>query len=202
MASAAVQDQAIPGMIFVGGKSTRMGTPKARLNVGCRTCIEHVIRRMRPVVSSITLIGTAPGLDFLDLPQIPDRRPGHGPLCGLETALELAETSAHILVVACDLPCVPSGILRLLAKSVGASDAAVPLAGGIQHPLCAVYSRTCLPVVQDRLERGQYGMLGLLAAIDCIDVTHDESGIPLNPNWFINVNTPEDLQRARDCIED
>ncbi|MBU1700172.1 MAG: molybdenum cofactor guanylyltransferase [Candidatus Eisenbacteria bacterium] len=233
----------------MGGKSRRMGEPKAQIRIGCRTCIEHVIHAVKPVVSSLTLVGETDGLAFLGLPQIPDARPGYGPLCGLETAFlhaaaiadSAAATNASnisntsdasgasnapddsddsddsdaadtpdapgapdrdlILVIACDIPCIRSDVLRHLIDSIGDHDAAVPLAGGLQHPLCAVYHRSTLPMIQNRLERGVYGMLGFLAAIDCLDVTHDASGKELDPNFFINVNTPEDLERVRDCIE-
>ncbi|MBD3334365.1 MAG: NTP transferase domain-containing protein, partial [Candidatus Eisenbacteria bacterium] len=183
----------MPGAVLVGGRSRRMGRPKAQIRIGDRESATYVVRALRPVTERIFLVGEAAGLDHLGLMHVRDIRPEHGPLGGLETAF-LESRAERLVVVACDLPCVTPALLRRLQMAAVGYQAAVPNVGGQRHPLCAVYDRSCLPVIQRRLDDGTYGMLEMLNEITCCDVFTDAEGNPLDPDLLINVNTPPDVE--------
>ena len=93
--------------IIAGGQGRRMGTPhKAALDLGDgttpagRLAVALVAAGCRPPV----IIAPDPGPYLgLRLSVIPDRRPGEGPLAGIETAL-LALTPDPVCLVAGDMP--------------------------------------------------------------------------------------------------
>jgi molybdopterin-guanine dinucleotide biosynthesis protein A len=172
-----------------------MRRPKSLLRVAGRTMIEHVAAALAPVTCSIVLAGQGEGLEFLGLPIVKDRLRGLGPLAGLEAGLAASDRTVN-LVVACDMPCVTASLfLRLLGLRTD-EDVVVPEAGGRLHPLCAVYSRDCLPEVRGRLEEGRLEAANLVRGLRCRIVRWEEECTDLPSHLLLNVNTPEDLDRA------
>jgi molybdopterin-guanine dinucleotide biosynthesis protein A len=75
------------------------------------------------------------------LPQIVDRRPGIGPLAGIEAAL-LSHPKAAWLVVACDLPFITVETLRYLTEQRDATRTATAFRSAhddLPEPLCAIW---------------------------------------------------------------
>ena len=88
--------------ILAGGRSSRMGRPKATLTIGGNTLIERIaVESVRSGLGAPTVIGGeshwAAGSAW-----VPDEHPGTGPLDGLITALRTVNADA-VLVLACDL---------------------------------------------------------------------------------------------------
>jgi molybdopterin-guanine dinucleotide biosynthesis protein A len=122
-----------------------------------------------------------------------------GPLGGLYTALT-ATTSAHIFLVACDMPFVSPGLVKAMvafAETRCDADVVSLEANGRVQPLHAVYARGCLPAVERALKGSDHSLHALLAqlAVVAIDAEtirrEDQDGLSA-----FNVNTPEDWQRA------
>lgn len=189
------------GIILVGGRSRRFGRPKALVRIGPKSCIEHVVAAMKPVTRDLLLVGDAEGLEFLNLPRIPDERPGCGPLGGLAAGLS-ASRSERSIVAACDMPCITPDLFSLLLERVGGRDAAIPKEGERLHPLCAVYSKSSLPVIRERLNSGLLKILDLARSLRCEVVSVDEDDSPIARSLFINMNTPEDIPRAESALAD
>lgn len=181
------------GIVLVGGKSRRMGRPKALLPVGGRTSIEHVVDALNPVTDSVVLAGDAEGLESLGVPFVADSRPGAGPLAGMEAALAAHGRDRNV-VVACDMPCVTADLFRRLLGELGDFEAAMPETGGRLHPLCAVYSSACLAEITRRLDAGRNKVLDFAAALRLRVVALDAAGIP--PETVLNMNSPEDVSAA------
>src|SRR5438128_12608886 len=90
-------------VILAGGLSRRMGRDKAALPAGDGTLIEHIARRLAPVVEETIVAGASgrhhlPGTTMVD-----DRYPGLGPLAGIHAGLLVAR-SPLVWVVGCDYP--------------------------------------------------------------------------------------------------
>lgn len=188
-----VPGKGVLGVVLVGGKSRRMGRPKALLQVAGKTSIEHVVDALKPLADSIVLAGDAEGLESLGLPSVADSRPGAGPLAGMEAALA-AHGRERNVIVACDMPCVTPALFRRLLDEVGDFDAAVPEADGRLHPLCAVYSPACLSEITGHLQAGRNKVLDLVAALRLRVVPLDAAGIP--PETVLNMNSSEDVAAA------
>jgi molybdenum cofactor guanylyltransferase len=126
-----------------------------------------------------------------------DVLPGRASLVGIHSALSRA--GGDVIVVAWDMPFVPTALIEELATRLRPGVAAViPFGPGGPEPVCAAYAVTALPHVE-RLAR--LDALRLSALIDELPAV---ARIPLSevarfgdPDViFFNVNTPDDRKRA------
>ncbi|MDZ7291576.1 MAG: NTP transferase domain-containing protein [candidate division KSB1 bacterium] len=186
--------------ILAGGKSLRMGTNKALLELNGKKVIEHVVTAVQRVADEIMLITNTPEeFAFLKLPMFRDEIEGIGPLGGIYTALQKCSTP-HCLIVACDLPFLSEALLRFLSENAG-SDAVFAIdAGKGVEPLCAVYSKTCLPAIERQMAKKQYKVADLLAKVQARVVRFDASYSFYSSHLFYNINTPEEWRRAGEMM--
>jgi molybdopterin-guanine dinucleotide biosynthesis protein A len=169
-----------------------MGTDKRALTVDGVPLLERVVEGLRPYVCEV-LVGTSPAQPPSDLAgtrTVVDRVPGQGPLMGLASCLA-ASSSDRNLVVACDLPELPAGLIERLLVEALTCEVAVPRsANGNIEPLLAVYRRRLLPDLERMLAAGERSLRPLFAVRDTRYVPLEELGRSEIPN----LNTPEDLQ--------
>jgi len=181
-------------VILAGGLSRRMGRDKAALPAGHGTLIEHIARRLAPVVAETIVAGASgrhhlPGTTMVD-----DRYPGLGPLAGIHAGLLVAR-SPLVWVVGCDLPDVDPGLAALLCGLAGEVDAVVPRLDSEPQGVCAVYDRGLAPRIERLLAAGERRLKMLLAASKVRYVTPDELR-PVDPELrsFRNINTPAEYR--------
>ena len=184
------------GAILAGGRSTRMGTDKALVDLGGRPMIAAVADALDAAGCRVVVVGrtdTPAGLH--SVPDAPSGR--RGPVAGLATALRTAG-GGPVVLVGVDQPFIrPATIAGLLAVADG--DAVVPIAAGRRQPTCAVYWPNCAAIVEDLLTGEEDPPL--LAVLDRVPV--HEVGSALWRAWgedgssWWSVDTPEDLERAR-----
>jgi molybdopterin-guanine dinucleotide biosynthesis protein A len=183
------------GIVLAGGASTRMGRDKARIELGGETLAEGAARRLTAVCPEVALADAGRGL-LPGLLSISDG-PGRGPAAGLLGAA-LRFPGRPLLALACDLPRVPVALLAELALPGEGVDWAVPRRERGIEPLCALWGPRALDRLAERVERGLHALWSLA----------EEGG--LTARWlegdllasfgdpeemFLNVNTPEDLER-------
>jgi molybdopterin-guanine dinucleotide biosynthesis protein A len=189
----------VTGVIQAGGKSSRMGgRPKALLELGGRRIIERVLDAVRPVVDDVLIVTNTPDLyRFLDVPMVADVYPEHGSLGGIFTGLAAAPGDVAF-TVACDMPFVHCEIARLVVARAGEGDVVIPRVGDQLETLHAVYGKTCLPHIEARLQAGRLKIVGFFESVRVVEVAEDEVARYRAPEVaFMNVNTPEELERAR-----
>src|SRR3954447_5197806 len=91
-------------IILAGGKSSRMGTNKALLDLNGRMVIEGIVEKLEKTVDEIIIVtNTFADYEFLKLPMVEDKWKDMGPLAGIEAGLNASKTE-HNLIVACDMP--------------------------------------------------------------------------------------------------
>lgn len=194
-----------PGLILAGGRSSRMGTDKAFLEIGGQTILAHVVRRLDPQVSEITLNAPADFSNPLGLRLLPDVITGQiGPLAGvfsgLRDMLDRGLPATHLLTAPSDSPFVPADLARRLeAEAVDPNAIVIAASDGRDHPVVGLW-----PVsIADDLESWLSGpdnrrIKDFLRRHPVVTVEFPmivtEHGL-LDP--FFNINTPEDLQEAR-----
>jgi molybdenum cofactor guanylyltransferase len=189
----------VSGVILAGGKSRRMGgSPKALLPFGGRPLIEHIAETLRSVFSDCLVVTNSPDLyASLGLPMVGDVFPDGGPLGGIYTGLRTA-TSDAAFCVACDMPFLSASLLRYLAGRAGEADVVIPDAAGELQTLHAVYAKACLPAMERRIRAGRLKIAGLFDDVRILRVPAAEVTRFADPDTaFMNLNTPEDLARAR-----
>lgn len=153
------------GLLLTGGASTRMGRDKATLQLGGQTLAARVAAVLSAVADPVLVVGSEAGTG---LPAVED--PRIGPLAAVATGAEAltrrgVPDDALVVVLACDLPFVEPGLLRLLARAIGHADAAVPMADGRDQPLCAVYRLGALSSAVSLTASGERSMRSLVNSL-------------------------------------
>jgi len=147
------------GIILCGGKSSRMGWPKATLPFGSELMLPRVARLLGGIVSPLVVVA-APEQELPPLPPeilvVRDRREGRGPLEGLCAGLEALQDRADAAyATSCDVPLLVPQFVRVMIDRLGDHQIAVPADGEFHHPLAAVYRTDVLPEIQWLLAAGQ-----------------------------------------------
>jgi molybdenum cofactor guanylyltransferase len=188
----------LTGFVLAGGKSTRMGRDKAVLSLNGRTLLETALAAVHPVVNEVFILGP-PEPYRAYAPVITDIFPGCGPLGGIHAALAQTKTEFN-LMIAVDTPFLSAALLRYLAERALAARAVVtaPEINGYPQPLCAVYSRDFLPIAERALGAGAYKIAPLFPKDRTLVIRETElAQVAFTAEMFENLNTPEDLERAR-----
>ncbi len=212
---------AFAGGILAGGKSERMGTPKAELVLAGKPLVCYpldALRSMRPPPTQV-VVAVAPGYRLpspglpppdtgratperdapLGLCVVEDLAPHQGPLAGLLTVLEATSAPATV-VLACDTPYVSAALLEHLLRAfyrAGDVLAVTYVSGERTHPFPGIYSGDLTATVSDALAKGERSMLGLLSRIPLLSVPLPEWALPYS---LESLNTPEDYHRALDRL--
>lgn len=182
--------------IQAGGQSTRMGTDKSFVPFQGRPMIEIVKSKVDGLGSETILICNKPDpYAYLELPMFPDFFPGAGPLGGIFTALKAAQNN-HVLIVACDMPWLNRELLQYLIAQRETADLIVPRWEKFPEPLHAVYSKTCLGPIEERILADKLKITGFFADVEVRFIEKEEI-VRFDPQGrsFTNVNTPGDLQQ-------
>lgn len=190
---------AFSGIVLAGGESRRLGEDKALVEFGGRTLLEITVERLRGITTDVVIAcgaGPRAGWPELEVQTALDRVAGRGPMAGLEAGLRAIANDAAV-VVACDMPFLNPELLRHLATLSEGYDAVVPVVGDRRHALHAVYSRACLPVIEELLKR-RGSMRELLASVRARVVSEAEVRA-MDPQGLscFNLNSKQDLETAR-----
>jgi molybdenum cofactor guanylyltransferase len=192
-------EASVCGIILAGGQSRRMGGEnKALVTVGGLRVVERVVAALSPVFRDLLIVTNSPDeYSFLHLPMVADLLPGNGSLGGLYTGLQ-SISCRYGFVVACDMPFLNTAVIRVMLQRIGSHDVVVPRIRGHLEPLHAVYARSCLPFIRDLISRGDLKIFDFYNRIDALILDESEF-TPLDPEiqFILNVNRPEDLERAR-----
>lgn len=197
-------------IINAGGESRRMGRSKALLPVppDGTPLIAHVARRLASLSLDRVIVvandPTLPAMAQLSAPTIfvADAYPGAGTLGGIATGLQ--RINGWAVVVACDLPLVAPQVFALLAHIAAERDeqgecwdAVVPVIGGYEEPLHALYHRRCLPAIEARLAQGQRRVISFMGDVRTRYVSEDElRSVDPQLHSFVNANTPAEWDAA------
>src|SRR3972149_327416 len=181
--------------IQAGGASSRMGRDKGIVPLAGKPMVRHLLDRIEGLGDE-TLITTNSPQDyrFAGVRLVGDTRPGTGALGGLHTALSAARGET-VLVLACDMPLASRPLLEHLLARAPEADVVIPRREGEYEPLCAVYAKRCLALVEAALEAGGRG--GGRPVPRGVAVEEPEWSV-FDPEGltFFNVNTPQELAEA------
>lgn len=191
------------GAILAGGLSRRFqGRNKAMLRVGGETILDRTERLFRRFFDEIILVTNDP-LAYLDrdLALASDIFDYRSSLTGIHAGLCTAD-APHVFVSACDTPLLkPEVIAAVLDHLEPRFDVVIPDTRAGLEPLCAVYSRRCLDRmarhIADRKVKIQWVFrdMQVRRVPESVLVAHDPDLVS-----FMNVNTAEDLERARERL--
>ena len=203
------------GFVLAGGQSTRMGRDKALLEFAGRPLVAHALDLFQEAGIRAMIAGAAsPALKSLPIITllIEDALPGLGPLSGICTALSII-SARYAVFLPVDLPLIPPSLLVFLLRHarITGSVVTVPSVSGFTQTFPAVLDRAALPALQNELDSQRYGCFSAFqaasaaagqsvssVAVELLAQTgevSDQMGLP-PIDWFLNLNTPDDLERA------
>ena len=182
------------GIVLAGGRSSRMGTPKAWLDWHGTTLLDHVCGLVALGAGGPVVVVRAPGQELPELPAgvrvVDDAREGRGPLQGLLAGLEAVEGELAF-AASTDMPFLHPDFVRAVCAAIGDADAAVPRTGGHRQPFAAAYRTSLAPLIAELLAQGRTSPGELLAR--CRTRWLDE--LP-HPESLRNLNTRAEYQAA------
>ncbi len=190
-------DKVGTAIILAGGKSSRMGRPKAMLPFGGEPLITRVINGLTPLFPERVVVA-APEQELPELPAtvVRDDVAYQGPVGGIRYGLE-ASRSAAAFVTSCDVPFLSLPLVAHLAARLPGHDVVVPRWEGRLQPLHAVYRRSVLPLLERQLERGELRPVFLYDKVRTARLEEDEvRAFDPDGSSFFNMNTPDDYERA------
>ena len=160
----------IGGIVLCGGKSSRMGLPKATLPFGSEVMLQRVVRLLGEAVDPIVVVAAV----AQELPELcddvivtRDDREGRGPLQGMHAGLSVLEDRAEaVFATSCDVPLLLPSFVRRLIDELGGHDVAVPVEDGFHHPLASVYRVSVLPLIAKLLAEDQLRPRALYDLVD------------------------------------
>jgi molybdenum cofactor guanylyltransferase len=193
-----ITDLGITTFVLAGGKSTRMGSDKAFLELGGRTLLARSLDLAASIASPVKIVGEPTKFARFSS-VVEDIYHEHGPLGGIQAALASTATELN-LILAVDLPFLRPEFLKYLISRARESSAivTVPRALGGLQPLCAVYRKGFLEPAERSLRAGKNKIDALFAEVETRVIDANESrNVGFGDEMFHNVNTPEDWERAQ-----
>jgi molybdenum cofactor guanylyltransferase len=196
---------------LAGGRSTRMGRPKAALEWHGSTLLQRVVGIVGRVVDGPVVVVRAPGQELPPLPPgvavATDAREGRGPLQGLAAGLEaVAQSAQRAYVSSTDVPLLHPAFVRAVLRMAERDDVdvALPVAHGFRHPLAAVYRSTLVPeverlIAEDRMKPAFLFERVRVRELDEGELMRDRELAEADPELLslLNVNDPSEYERAR-----
>ena len=185
----------LTALILCGGRSSRMGRPKAFLPYGGTTMINHILTNIKDLFAETFLVSNEPeSYEAFEVDVVKDILPYRGPLRGILSGLLVSQYS-HAFVIACDMPLVNARLVRELCARRHDHDVVVAAHEEGLEPLLGVYSKNCIKPLEESLFNGDLSLKDFLSALDSstFDIEAGEGGTGL-PSYF-NVNTPQDYSR-------
>ena len=195
--------QTCTGIILAGGESKRLNSvEKSNLLVGDKRIIEHMMTVFEKLFSEIILVSNHPTtyLEW-DAMVVKDLYSTRSSLTGIHSGLFYTKTE-HAFIAACDTPFLKMDLIKTIVQHVDHGiDVVVPKTALGIEPLCAVYSRRCLPAVQNALERNNLKIRNFFNKLKVKEIPASVLQ-KIDPDLvsFFNINTPEDLEKANRMI--
>ena len=184
-------------VVLAGGKSSRMGRPKALLLFDGEPLIVHIVRALKRMFTEIVIVA-APDQELPDLPAtlVRDEVAYQGPVGGIYNGLRAA-SGESCFVTSCDVAFLNAALISHLIAQISNHDVVVPYWEERFQPLHAVYRRSVLPLLEGQLERGELRPVYLFDKVRTCKIGAEEIR-RFDPEGlsFLNMNTPDDYDQA------
>ena len=198
------------GIVLAGGRSSRMGTPKAGLEWHGSTLLRRIAGIVARGLEGPVVVVRAPGQALPALPPgvevVEDAREGRGPLQGLAAGLAAVAATAEIAYASStDVPLLhPRFVRHVVAALDDGVDVVLPHVGGFPHPLAAAYRTALLPeidrlIAEDRMRPAFLYEACRVRRLDEAALLTDPALAALDPalDSVLNLNEPADYDEAR-----
>jgi molybdenum cofactor guanylyltransferase len=184
-------------IVLAGGRSSRMGQPKALLQFDGQPLIVHLVAALQRQFSEVVVVAS-PGQELPSMPVVVvhDDVAFQGPVGGICYGLRAA-TGELCFVTSCDAAFLDAQLISYLLAQTPGNDVVVPHWEDRLQALHAVYRRSVLPALEQQLTRGELRPVFLFDKVRTRRVEEEELRRFDPDGWsFFNMNTPDDYGRA------
>lgn len=197
------------GVVLAGGKSSRFGKDKALIQFEGKPLVKWVMEVIDEVVDEVILsVSSGPeNSNFMEglganVRIVMDAKPGLGPISGLLSSFKEAKGD-YVAVAPCDSPFIKPELYTLLFNKAEGHDGAVPFINNFWEPLHAVYRRKPFIVgLEKALSAGKNRPVDTYPYLNIKKVNQEEVRVvDAEVLSFININTRDDLLKAKKIIE-
>lgn len=178
----------LTGIVLAGGLSTRMGQDKGLLQYKGRTLVEYSIEVMKTLCSEIIISSNNSDYKHFGYQLVSDIHQQTGPIGGLYAALSESKTDDTI-ICPCDMPYITGNIIKQILNEKSHNMAVVAKSKTEKiYPTLGYYNKSCLPIILQQIEQGNYKMQWLLKKLNAQSVVIDDA------KSLLNFNSPEDIR--------
>ncbi len=191
---------AVAGLLLTGGASRRMGFDKASIRVGGRSAAARAATLLSSVADPVWEVGPS----HCHLPHVLEDPPGSGPVGAVVAGWKALAAAGHrgpVLVLACDLPLMTTGLLRWLAE-LPTESTVIPVVEGRAQPLCARWSAADLRRLVELFAAGYRAFRTMYETLDIAFVDERHWTAAASARIFTDTDAPEDLERLGIVWED
>ena len=185
----------ITGILLAGGKSTRFGKDKGLLKWKGNYLADIPLGALKDCFQNVMINSNNPDYKFFGLPVFEDELRDIGPIGGIIQSLTIVSTE-YIFVLACDMPNIDKKVINYLVSNLNDNNIVVPVTEDGMEPLCAIYSKKCLPVIKEMIKIGDFKLINLFNK--CEKVLFLTLASQLNgfeKEKFVNINYPIDIEK-------
>lgn len=188
---------ALNALILAGGKSTRMGQSKATMVYQDTVQLERLGALLESKVDRVYVSCRKEQELQTEYPKLYDRAENMGPLGAITTAFRSYPDQAW-LVVACDLPLLDSDTIDHLIENRSSKHVATAFLNkdtGFAEPLITIWEP------KSYMRMLQFEALGYSCPRKVLINSNTYLIEPIDSQKLMNVNTPEDFQRAINVLQ-
>jgi molybdopterin-guanine dinucleotide biosynthesis protein A len=203
-------------IILAGGKSSRIGLDKDKghMPLSGTNLIDQVISNIVSLkgISEQDIIIVGPKEKFLNYKYkrvIEDIFPEKGPLGGIFSGLKYS-TTFYNLVIGYDMPFIETKLIEYMIQNRNNYDLVLPThSGGLSEPLCAIYSKNCLEIIEKNLKSDELAIRYIFPFLKIRWIREEEiKRFDPELNSFFNINLISDFgqaeklerkRRSKDC---
>lgn len=185
-------------IILAGGKASRFGSDKAFIKLRGTTLIKRQLRVLKSIFKKIIIVTNKPkDYKFKGVKVVKDIISGGGPLSGIHSGLVASDSFCNF-VVACDMPFLNPVLIRYMIDNKNDYDIIFPKIKGKAHPLFGIYTKDCIPVIEEALSQNKLKVLSIFPKLKSCFISRQEvEKFDKDLLSLSNINTKSDLLRLK-----
>ena len=175
-----------------------MGQPKASLPFGASNLLERIVAELQKKFQEVIVVAApADGIEIAGVRTIHDPVEYEGPVGAIERGMKIAANDV-VFACSCDLPLLSAAVATELCRMLSGDAAVIPEVIRKLQPLHAAYDKAhTLAGLASMISSGEKRLTEIPRFI-AARVIHEPQLRAIDPELrsFLNVNTPEEYQRA------
>lgn len=178
--------------ILSGGKSSRMGYNKAFLKIGRKSFLDIIADELSCFDELIVSVDCLNKYENLKYKLVSDSIKNIGPIEGIYQIIKNAQNQ-YIFICATDMPFLKKELVEYMKSFICSDfDCYTVYDENRLHPLCAIYSKNVIPIIQNMINNKNYKLKELLLNIKTkyINLNYTK----FNEKIICNVNTFEEYK--------